>query len=127
MPLHKHYCEGILKKAQFVIEPESCHTSLEVEKSCCCESGNQKTECNAGINEEDCCSNTVQFIKADVNTVIENQDKIFKLKLNLIPEFFNYIFSNNNSFKYYSDKKIDDKIPITPGIKIIILKQSFLC
>lgn len=129
LPLHKHFCEGVLKKTQWIFEPESCHKTTEIEKSCCnCCDDYFPKECNFSISEDNkCCENNVVFIKADINSVLNDIDKS-ENNNSISFQFIDCkLYFQNITIPYLLHFIIKSKIPLISGIKIIILKNSFLC
>lgn len=134
LPLYKHYCLGNLKKVQFFIQPESCHTADHHDeiKDCCsgkCSSDNDMEEA-LSFNDGDCCTNKFEFYKIDITSTKEEIQK-FKVQKPLLFLNNNYIhfsflkFAGKTELLQYNKFILFRKLP-DPRIKLI-LYQQFIC
>ena len=105
LPLHKHYCQGDLKKMQLLIQPDSCHEdeSIGAKDSCCSSISDctldfkldaissccKSNHLNSTINDDNgCCKIELEIIKIDFSFIKESS----VLKKEILNSYYKPIF-----------------------------------
>jgi len=132
IPLHKHYCGGILEKSQWLFEAESCHesdSSIHASQSCC----SSKFSCHNTdpVKEKesaDCCDNQMELYKMDYALVLNNTST--DVLSTFIPAYVHCFILNDritNIRKEVIPPQLEFLFPYPNGQSRLIHFQVFTC